>query len=560
MSLRLSRRQALSSAAGLGAVAAPAFTPALAWAQTSGLSQAAPANDSRSSADLAAAVDAYVAKAMAAFPDQPAISIAVVKEGKPVVTRGYGVREQGKPQRVDEHTVFAVASNTKAVTAAALAILVDEGKVKWDEPVKTYLPGFTLSDPVIGARITVRDTLSHRAGFGLGAGDLLFWPNSDRTRDEVMAAVPFVPIEDGFRANYHYCNLMFVVAGQVLAKVSGMAWEDFIQTRILAPLGMTETVPLARLADPAKSALPHGRVGPPLRYQGAMTVLDRSIAAVWNWDNAAAAGGICTTPTDWAKWIALRLNMGQLPNGQRLFSEAAAREMWKPNIIVSSSAGPTAQMPGRAIASTYAMGFQVQDYRGERIISHGGGAPGYISNTTLIPGRNAGLSVFSNAEESLLVRTLQRGIVDLIMNKSDFDWIADAVKTRDDGNAKSIAAAAEIDAKQRAGSKQSLPLEDYAGVWHDRWYGDILIRNTPARRGVPAGLTLSFSRTPSLSGPLEAYDGETMRTRFTDKREEDLFITFTLENGRPVSAKMKGVSPDIDFSYDYQDLSLIKTS
>ena len=543
MSIRLSRRQALSSVAGLGAVS-PAFAPAIGW------SQARP-----DPAALAEAVDAYVKQAMAAFPDQPAIAIAVVQDGQPMLTRGYGVREQGKARRADEHTLFAVASNTKAMTAAGLAILVDEGKVKWDEPVKTYLPEFTLSDPVIGARITVRDTLSHRAGFGLGAGDLLFWPNSDRTRAEVMAAVPFVPIEDGFRANYHYCNLMFVVAGEVLARVSGQPWETFIQTRILDRLGMTETVPLARLADPAKSALPHGRVGPPLRYQGAMTVLDRSIAAVWNWDSAAAAGGICTNAVDWAKWMALRLNNGVLPDGTRLFSEAAAREMWKPNIIVSSSAGPTAALPARAIASTYAMGFQVADYRGERIVTHGGGAPGYLSNTSLIPGRNAGVSVFSNAEESLLVRTLQRGILDILMGKADFDWIADAVQTQQTNNARSVAAAAEIDAKQKAGAAPSLPLADYAGVWRDPWYGDILIRTT--RDG---GLTLAFSRTPALSGPLEAYDGETMRTRFTDRREEDLFITFALEDGRPATARMKGVSPDIDFSYDYQDLRLTRRS
>jgi len=547
MSIRLSRRQALSSVAGFGAglgAVSPAFAPAISWAQTR-----------PDPAALAEAVDAWVKKAMAAFPDQPAISIAVVQDGQPVLTRGYGVREQGKARRADEHTLFAVASNTKAMTAAGLAILVDEGKVKWDEPVKTYLPEFTLSDPVIGARITVRDTLSHRAGFGLGAGDLLFWPNSDRTRAEVMAAVPFVPIEDGFRANYHYCNLMFVVAGEVLALVSGQPWETFIQTRILDRLGMSETVPLARLADPAKSALPHGRGGPPLRYQGAMTVLDRSIAAVWNWDSAAAAGGICTNAVDWAKWMTLRLNNGALPDGTRLFSEAAAREMWKPNIIVSSSAGPTAALPARAIASTYAMGFQVADYRGERIVTHGGGAPGYLSNTSLIPGRNAGVSVFSNAEESLLVRTLQRGIIDILMGKSDFDWIADAVQTQQTSNARSVAAAAEIDAKQKAGAAPSLPLEDYAGVWRDPWYGDILIRTT---RG--GGLTLSFSRTPALSGPLEPYEGETMRTRFTDRREEDLFITFAMEEGRPATARTKGVSPDIDFSYDYQDLRLTRRS
>lgn len=547
MSLRLSRRSLFASG-GAAALAAQAVGAPV-WAQA--------ANDD---AGLAEAVDAYVTQAMAAWPDQPALGIAVVKDGTPVLTRGYGVKLQGKPARADEHTLFAIASNTKNVTAAALAILVDEGKVAWDAPIRTYLPGFTLSDPYIGEHITVRDTLSHRAGFGLGAGDLLFWPNSDRTRAEVLAQAAFVPIEDGFRAHYHYCNLMFVVAGAVIEALSGLTWEDFIQTRILDRVGMSETVPLARLADPARSALPHGRVGPPLRYQGAMTPIAASIVEVWNWDSAAAAGGICTTPTDWAKWIAVRLNDGLLPDGTRLFSEAAAREMFKPNIIVGSSPGPTAELPNRAIASTYAMGLQVQDYRGERLISHGGGSPGGISATVLIPGRKAGFSIFSNAEESFLLRALRAGIADLCMGKVDVDWIADSKRLEAEGNAKSIAAAAEIDAKQAAGAAPSMPLDAYVGTWRDPWYGDITIeRKTEGRgRNRRTGLWLSFTHTPALKGWLEPYDGETFRTRFPDKREEDAFVTFSIQTAKPATATMKGVSPDIDFSYDYQDLKLTR--
>lgn len=546
MSIRLTRRAALASSAAAGLA-----LPSLSHAQTG----PAPSGEA-----LAQAVDAYVQRCMTAFPDQPALALAVVKDGAPVLTRGYGVRVQGEAARADEHTLFAIASNTKNVTAAALAIMVDEGRVKWDEPVKTYLPEFTLSDPVIGERITVRDTISHRAGFGLGAGDLLFWPNSDRSRAEVLAAVPFVPIEDQFRGQYHYNNLMFVVAGAVLEAVSGMPWERFMQTRILDRVGMAETVPMTSMADPAKSALPHARIGPPLRYQGEMVQIADSIAGVWNWDSAAAAGGFCTTAADWAKWIGVRLAMGQLPDGTRLFSEATAREMWKPNIIINASEGPTAELPGRAIASTYAMGFQVQDYRGERTVTHGGGSPGGISATVLIPGRNAGFSIFSNAEESFLLRALRSGISDIVMGKTGFDWIADSARLRDAGDARSMAAAVEIDAKQAAGAAPSLPLEAYAGTWRDPWYGDIVIetRTTGRGRSRKTGLWLDFTHTPALKGPLEPYDGETLRTRFPDKREEDAFVTFKIENGRPVSATMKAVSPDADFSYDFHDLRLTK--
>ena len=545
MSIRLTRRAALiSSAAGAAAL------PVTGWAQTA---------DQTALADQ---VDAFVKRAMAAFPDQPAVSIAVVKDGRPVLTRGYGVRAIGGAA-VDEHTLFAIASNTKAVTCAALSILIDEGKVKWDAPVRTYLPDFSLSKPELNDMVTVRDLVSHRIGFGLGAGDLLFWPNGNRSRAEIMAAIPHVPIEDSFRTAYHYCNLMFVAAGEVVAAASGMPWEQFIQTRILTPLGMTETLPLMTHADPAKSALPHGRIGPPLRYQGPMQTIGQSIKEVWDWSAAGAAGGFVTNPVDWAKWIAVQLNKGALPDGTRLWSEARSNEMWRPNIIISSSGGPTAELPGRAIASTYATGWQVQDYRGERFITHGGGAPGYLSGTVLLPGRNAGFSYFTNAEESQLTRTLRSGIADIIMGKTGFDWIADGVRLTQEGNAKSIAAAAEIDAKQAAGAAPSLPIAAYAGTWRDPWYGDIEISHVPIDRPElsvtnPGFLTLSFTRTNALKGPLEPYDGDTFRTRFPDKREEDVFVTFKVENGVAVSATMKAVSPDADFSYDYQDLRLVK--
>ena len=549
MSIRLSRRAALFSSA---VVASSAALPATGWTQSSA--------DTRTDDEIAAAADAWVQRCMEAWPEQPAVSLALVRDGKPLLTKGYGVRRQGKVEPADQHTLFAIASNSKNVTAACLAILVDEGKVKWDAPIRTYLPGFTLSDPVIGERITVRDTLSHRAGFGLGAGDLLFWPNSDRTRAEVLAQAAFVPIEDGFREDYHYCNLMFVMAGAVIEKVSGLAWEDFVQTRIFDRVGMGESVPLARLADPKKSALPHGRVGPPLRYQGAMTPIANSIVEVWNWDSAAAAGGICASATDWAKWIAVRLNDGKLADGTRLFSEAAAREMYKPNIIVSSSAGPTAELPNRAVASTYAMGLQVQDYRGERLITHGGGSPGGISATVLIPGRKAGFSVFTNAEESFLLRALRSGLSDIVMGKVDVDWIADSKRREAEGTEKSLKAAVEIDAKQAAGAAPSMPLDAYVGTWRDPWYGDITIEQKTEGRGRnrKTGLWLAFTHTPALKGWLEPYDGETFRTRFTDKREEDAFITFSILTAKPATATLKGVSPDIDFSYDYQDLRLTR--
>ncbi len=519
-------------------------------------------------AALIEAVDTYVRRVMAAWPDQPAVGVAVVRDGRTVMTRGYGVKRLGSDDPANEHTQFAVASNTKAMTVALLARKVDAGELEWDAPVHTYLPDFQLSDPFITERITVRDLVSHRAGFGLGAGDLLFWPNSDRTRAEIMAAIPHVPIEYSFRAGYHYCNLMFVVAGAILEQLHRAPYEAILRHELMDALHMAGSAPMTSWADPTRSALPHGRVGPPLRYQGEMTLLSETIPGIWNWDSAAAAGGVVATPHEWANWIQVQLNQGLTSTGVRLWSEEQAREMWRPNIISGSSPGPTDEMPNRAIASTYAMGWAVQDYRGERIVNHGGGSPGGISSTFLIPGRNAGFSVFTNAEEGFCLRALRQGIADILMDKVTFDWIADGQRRQAEGNARSLEAAAAIDAAQAAGAPPSLPLEAYMGTWRDPWYGDIVIGELVIPVGSPrptitppqTALTLRFSRSAALRGPLEHYNGDTFRTRFPDKREEDAFITFEIENGAPVRARVRGVSPDIDFSYDYQDLRLTKVT
>jgi len=534
---RLTRRGALFAGAAAG-----------------GLGWSAYASAQDQDAAIAEAVDAHVRQVMTAWPDQPAVGVAVVRGGRTVMTRGYGVKRQGSDEPASEVTQFAVASNTKAMTVALLAMLVDEDRLEWDAPVRTYLPEFRLSDPFITERITVRDLVSHRAGFGLGAGDLLFWPNSDRTRAEIMAAIPHVPIEYGFRAGYHYCNLMFVVAGEVVAALDGNRFEDVLEYRLLDPLHMSATAYMTSGASAEHSALPHGRVGPPLRYQGDMTLLSDTIPGIWNWDSAAAAGGVVATPFDWAQWIHVQLGQGRALDGRRMWSEDQAREMWRPNIISGSSPGPTDEMPNRAITATYAMGWAVQDYRGERIVNHGGGSPGGISSTFLIPGRNAGFSVFTNAEEGFCLRALRQGIADILMDKVTFDWIADGRRRQAEGTVRSLEAAAAIDAAQAAGAPPTLSLSAYAGTWRDPWYGDIAITEHDG------GLHLAFTRSPALNGPLEPYDGDKFRTRFPDKREEDAFVTFVVENGAAVRATVAGVSPDIDFSYDYQDLRLTKVS
>jgi len=535
---QLSRRAALASAFALGGAAA---------LSRSALAQVAAANEAGVSA--AAAVDALARAVMAANPDQPGLGLALVENGRVTLTRGYGVRRMGEASPVTEQTLFGVASNTKAMTAAALAMLVEEGKVAWDAPVTRYLPDFAMSDPDVTRLMTVRDLLVHRSGLTLGAGDLMIWPQPTHTRAEIVAGLRHLPLTGGgFRSGYAYDNVLYVVAGEVIRAASGLPWEAFVQTRLLDPLGMADSTPAPRRADEGRRAAPHARLGPPVRGLGPM----RPLPYDSSFDAAAPAGGVNASARDMAKWMQVQLAKGALPNGRRLWSEASANEMWKPQTLTSSTDGATADDPARPVLQAYALGWFVRDFRGERMLTHTGGLAGFISVTALLPGRRSGIMVMTNAEEGPVLRAMRHGGADRLAGRTDHDWIASSrrVQATADANTRRDAAAALIPAS--GGSRPSLPLTAYAGAYRDPWYGTV----TVSRRG--EGLHLSMDRTPLLRGRLEPFDGETFRTVFDDRTQEDAFVTFELEGGRPVRATMRAVSPLADFSYDFQDLQLTR--
>src|SRR6185436_11658014 len=264
----------------------------------------------------AADFDAVVQRAMTAF-EVPGISLAVVKDGKVIAAKGYGVRKLGQSGTVDARTLFGIASNTKAFTATALGILVDEGKIRWDAPVIDYVPWFQMSDPYVTREMTVRDLLVHRSGLGLGAGDLLWWPPSTYNRKEIARRLRYIPLATSFRSAYAYDNVLYLVAGEVIEAVSGQSWEDFVQSRILAKVGMTTSN--VRHSDATKAgnvATPHARV------EGTV----RPIAA-FDSDNTNPAGGINSNADDMAKWRLVLLADGKLADGSQLIRPATAREL-----------------------------------------------------------------------------------------------------------------------------------------------------------------------------------------------------------------------------------------
>lgn len=507
----------------------------------------------RETGSAAAAVDQFAQEVMAAFPDQPGLGVTVVENGKVTLAKGYGVKTLGTQDRCDENTVFGVASNTKAMTAALLGMLVEEGKVEWDAPVTRYLPDFQMSDPIVTKLMTVRDLLVHRSGLTLGAGDLMLWPAPTHTRAEIVAGLKTLPIGGQFRGGYAYDNVLYVAAGAVIEAVTGQTWEEVITARIFQPLGMTSTVASPALVDRSRRAAPHARLGPPVRGLGPQTVLPFDAS----FDAAAPAGGVNSTPRDIAKWMQVQLALGMLPDARRLWSEPTAREMWRPQAITSSSEGPNTDNPVRPSIQAYALGWFVQDHRGERLLWHTGGLAGFISFTGLLPGRKSGIMVMTNAEENPVLRALRYGGPDRLQGRGDFDWIASSKRVQAEADERAVKDAAAA-TTPTSGAKPSLPLSAYAGVYRDPWYGTVTI--SVVGKGKKQGLRVSFDKTPALRGRLETFEGETFKTMFDDRTQEDAFFTFDLKDGRVVSCLVKAVSPLADFSYDYQDLRLAKES
>jgi CubicO group peptidase (beta-lactamase class C family) len=502
---------------------------------------AAPLPHAQSTRGLPADLDAWVERARATF-DVPGLSLAVVKDGKVVVARGYGVRTLGNPAPVDAKTLFGIASNTKAFTATALGMLVDEGKIAWDAPVIDYLPWFQMSDPYVTREMTVRDLLVHRSGLGLGAGDLLWWPASTYNRREIAQRLRYIPLATSFRSAYAYDNVLYLVAGHVIEAVSGRSWEDFVQSRVLAKVGMTSSN--VRHSDAAKGgnvATPHAAVDGKVRP-----------IAPFDSDNTNPAGGINSNAEDMAKWLIVQLAQGQLADGSALIKPATARQITTLVTAIPIGEGAPELRELRPNFSGYALGFGVRDYRGHKLLTHTGGLPGYVSRVAMIPDESVGVAILTNQESGGAYDSIASHILDSYLGARTSDWIAayQAIERR--GQEAGATSSRSAEAARDTTSKPSLPLDRYAGTYRDAWYGDITI--APGSRG----LTITFNHTPLLTGTLEHWQHDTFVARWTDRElRADAFVTFALHpDGSIDTVKMRAVSPETDFSYDFQDLLL----
>jgi CubicO group peptidase (beta-lactamase class C family) len=476
----------------------------------------------------------------------PGMAIAIVENGKVTLARGFGVRKMGSPEKVDADTIFMTGSTGKAMTTAALATLVDAGKLKWDDRVADLIPGFQMYDPWVTREMTLRDLLVHRSGLGLGAGDLLVIPRGTLSRAEVVRRLRFIKPATSFRSGYAYDNILYIVAGHVIDLVSGQPYEDYVREHVFKPAGMVHsTSDEAHRFATANRAAPHGRTGGAVRGIGPLKLLDEH-------DNLAPAstpaGLLAISANDLARWLQIQLARGALPEGGRLFSEVASAEMWAPQTI--EPIGP--ELPGLEDMTPnfqqYALGWEVRDYGGARILWHSGGVFGFVTVVVMIPEKNIGFAITQNSEDGQARFGLMYELLDHYLGRPRKDWPALITKVRKERFAAALAAVnAKVGAP--AQSKPTLPLPQYAGRYVDAWYGAIAIDSGAQ------GLRVNFTHTPNMGGRLEHFQYDTFIARFDDTNIEPAYVTFAIgAEGKVERITMKPVSPIADFSFDYQDL------
>ncbi len=466
--------------------------------------------------------DDYVNRAIKDW-EVPGIAIAVIKDDKIVFAKGYGVRELGKPSLVDEGTLFAIGSSSKAFTAATVAMLVDEGKLKWDDPATKYLPSLQLYDPYATRELTVRDLLSHRVG--LERGDLL-WYASPYDRSEVLRRIRYLKPSSSMRSRFGYQNVMFLAAGQIVPSVTGTEWDDFVRDRIFVPLGMTATgTSIRTLANSKDVAVPHSKFD------------DKVEPIAWrNIDNIAPAGSINSNVVDMAQWVRLQLGDGKYQDKQ-LISSAAIKEMHASQTIIPLE-GAMKMLYPEAHFLNYGLGWFLSDYRGRKLVEHGGAIDGMRALVAVIPEEKMGVVILTNLGGTTLPMPLAYRIFDAYLGAQPRDWSADMLKTIKTLQEQGKAAALKAESERVKGTSPSLALEKYAGEYQNEMYGDskIIFEN--------GKLTAQFG--PNYTGDLEHWHYDVFRITWRDRTQGKGFVSFRLN--RQGKVEMMNIENIADFT------------
>ncbi|MBG9998675.1 serine hydrolase [Pseudoalteromonas sp. NSLLW24] len=483
-------------------------------------------------------IDEVIKASMARF-DVPGMAVAIVENDKVIFAKGFGVTNLDTNKKVNKDTLFGIASNTKAFTTAALAKLVDEGKLSWDDRVIDHLPELRLYDSYVTREMRIRDLLSHRSGLGLGQGDLMIWPSTDKSVDEILAGLQYLKPASSFRSKYAYNNLMFVTAGEVVARVSGMSWNDYIEKDILQPLHMDNSrAGFSRIPKSNKN------------WATGHIPMDGTLHPFFvNYlEDFRGAGAIASSVSDMSQWLRTQLAGGKMPNGEQLFSEKQQAQMWHPHItsMASKSAFESYHQQFRG----YGLGWSIEDYHGFKKLGHGGGILGMVSQVTLLPEKNLGIVILSNQQAFGALSAVTHEVLEDALELEDKDWVEDLAKSHFEGKQQAYANAKP---EAPADYQPQLPNINYTGTLHDDWYGDVIIEQLDSK------LHIDFTHTKRLKGTLEHYTGNTFIVKWDEKLlEADAFIRFEMSSQNRVnSAKMRAVSTQVtDFSFDFRNLHL----
>lgn len=451
-----------------------------------------------------ARIDSLAEAALKAW-QAPGCAIAIIQGDRVIYQKGYGVKELGRPDAVTTKTVFAIGSTTKAFTTAALAILNDEGRLGWDDPVRKYLPEFKLSDPLANELVTVRDLVAHRTG--LSRNDLL-WYGSPWSRAEILERIGRVPLTKPFRSAWQYQNMMFLAAGEVAGAAGGSTWETVVQKRILDPLDMRST----SMSSWDGSAAPD-HATPHVKREG------RTQTTAWrNIDNIGPAGSINSNVEDLSNWLRLQMNDGVAPNGARLISSKNMREMHTPQMAMRPEdwgrnfTDETSQM-------SYGLGWFLMDYRGRHVVNHGGAIDGFRANFSFLPKERVGIVVLSNLGEDNMPEALRWSILDQLLGAPSKDWNAFLI-------ARGTQPPVDRNKNRKAGTSPSLDAAAYAGYYNEPAYGVVRVTNEAGK------VFLDWS---SFHVPLEHYHYDTFS--ITDGRLDGL-VTFHLD-GKATSGSLE---------------------
>ncbi|WP_287595077.1 serine hydrolase [Thermomonas sp.] len=486
------------------------------------------------------AIDATVRQVVARYR-LPGIAVGVIEDGKVVFARGYGETVHGSGDTVTDKTLFKIASNSKAMTAAVLARLVQQGKLQWDDPVVKHLPAFAMHDPWVTAHMTVSDLLVHNSGLPEGGGDLMLWPEPSLfTRDDIVRGLRHIKPAYGFRAGYAYDNLLYVVAGQVAAAAGGASYEELVRRELFAPLGLQGCrVGEFALKDAGSVAQPHGRDGDAIvRTRGDADIVP-AIAS-------APAGGIRCTLDDMLVWA----NSWLAPtDAQKAWlGDAQRAEMWKARTPMPISRLKRQWDDTHYYA--YAYGFRLADVDGEWTVSHTGTLGGMYSMMMLLPDRRSGFVFMINGDGGSARTVLGTALLKLFTAPEKSLGVAgyaDALATPPPAAAPKPALP-DIARRQPVSASE---LREWLGVWRDPWFGEVRIC------AVGEGVEWRAAKSPKMHGRISRLDGRHLLVWDDEAVDENAWLAFSREDGK-ARLRMAKFNPDGDFSSDYEDLAFVR--